>query len=590
LEIHFEVAFMKLLKAIGKFFTQKFLRIPVWEWFLIVIVFFIAGFLIAKNGGGPQFSDELWYMDAGLNGVKDYQIMNYYFHIYLQKPFLELASRPVAGAKLYWAFLVTLTSIMIYLCARWLNKKNTIFHSFFAVVMFYSMSILPQWAGDTKVDFTSMLVVTIVVMIYILATQKMLNRKAALFLIGFWLFMCLKSKETTVFISVVVFGFGFDGENKFSWKLFFKSLLPVLIGVATGIVVFMILSAIIVKDALWGIRISDWVKYFKISVPVSQKVNSPLNWYVDGIATMILIPFLLYIISGFKQHKDDMPPAQKLLWLYPVLLIIFLIIAFLTNGYKTEGRFILPAIPLICILAIQIFDYEFQGSLKKNAFTLGYIILGFGLMLGLYTLFNHLKIYEHWIWMDYVYSFVAPVAFSILLGFFFLVKKITIKTISIPSVCLVLIFFPPAIRNLKSIIVEKPNAVRLSQMYYPFSAFSQDIKYSENMRMYISPTLPAHYQMLMRRIEEVRSMFDIYFHVYTKIENFIYPTKFDPDTQAYSFTEPVDSIKAMNYDQAIIAYEDWQLLQQKPASFEMVTAKYNFKIDKHSEVVFLSLK
>jgi len=86
---------MRFFSPLGNSFNRKFLRIPFWEWLLIFIVFITLGVLIANGGGGPQYSDELWYMNVGLNGIKDYQIMNYYFHIYLQKPFLELASHPL---------------------------------------------------------------------------------------------------------------------------------------------------------------------------------------------------------------------------------------------------------------------------------------------------------------------------------------------------------------------------------------------------------------------------------------------------------------------------------------------------------------
>lgn len=581
---------MGIFRSLAAGLTRKILRIPVWEWILLIFVFGVLGLLLAKNGGGPQFSDELWYMDAGLNGVKDIQIMNYYFHIYLQKPFLMLASRPVAGGRYYWSFLVTLTAIMIYLCARWMNKKNTAFHSIVASAMFFSLAVLPQWAGDTKVDFTSMFVVTIIVTIYVLFTQGMLKRKAALILIGFWLFMCIKSKETTIFISALLVGFGFTGEDKCNWKEFFKSLLFVLIGFVAGLVTFMILSAIIVKDALWGIRISDWINYFKLSVPVSQTVGSPINWYVNGIANMILLPFILYVVSGVVQYNSEIPKAQKLLWLYPLLLIIFLVFAFINNGYKTEVRFLLPAMPLICILGIQIFDYEFMETWKHRLVIFAATAAGVLIDLGLFALFSRIYHYDKWTWKDYTFSFGIPVAFSLFLAVFFLVRRFTSKSIIVPVVFLSMVFFPPALQNLQNIIIEKPNYIRVTRMYYPFSAFSKYIKYTPEMRMYISPTLPAHYQMLMRRIEEVRSMFDLYFNVYSRIDNFIFPTHFDTATQAYSFTEPVDSIKAMDYTQALIAYEDWTLLMKDQALFSHLTTIYDYKFDDQTEVVYLSLK
>jgi len=150
-----------------------------------------------------------------------------------------------------------------------------------------------------------MLVITLVVTFYILATQKMLDEKVALILLGFWLFFCLKSKETTVFISITILGFGFTKGDHFSWKQFIRSILWILVGFSIGIFVFMILSAIIVKDALWGLRISDWLNYLKITKNVRQVVIIPINWFIDGIAPMMLTPFILYILSGVKQHKDE---------------------------------------------------------------------------------------------------------------------------------------------------------------------------------------------------------------------------------------------------------------------------------------------
>jgi len=154
------------------------------------------------------------------------------------------------------------------------------------------------------------------------------------------------------------------------------------------------------------------------------------------------------------------------------------------------------------MLAIQFLDYNFNQGFRKSLCIIGYFTIGIALILGLRELFINFALFNHWVWRDYVYSFVSPIAFATLLGFSFIVKKISLRNISVLIICLVLIIFPPSTRNLTSIIVEKPNEDRIAQMYYPFTTFSEQINFSENMKMYISPTLPAHYQMLMRRIEK----------------------------------------------------------------------------------------
>jgi hypothetical protein len=94
---------------------KKFLRISVFEWLAIALIFSLFFILLVKVAGGPTTSDEFFYMNLSINGIKSYLVLDYYFHIYLQRFFLLLAPSALAGAKYFWAFLVTTSSFLIYL-------------------------------------------------------------------------------------------------------------------------------------------------------------------------------------------------------------------------------------------------------------------------------------------------------------------------------------------------------------------------------------------------------------------------------------------------------------------------------------------
>ena len=66
------------------------------------------------NAGGPIFSDEFLYIDAGLRNFAEPSYGNRYFHIYLQKLFMSLAPTPLQGVRIFWGFLIALTAALIY--------------------------------------------------------------------------------------------------------------------------------------------------------------------------------------------------------------------------------------------------------------------------------------------------------------------------------------------------------------------------------------------------------------------------------------------------------------------------------------------
>lgn len=113
------------------------MRISCLELFLVIAGFLAVGTLLAIVAWGPIGSDEVGYMQVSLNNTKEPFIVNRYFHVYLQKMFIMLAPSPLVGARVYWAFLITLTGFLIYLYARLLSITNNIIHSMVAVALFF---------------------------------------------------------------------------------------------------------------------------------------------------------------------------------------------------------------------------------------------------------------------------------------------------------------------------------------------------------------------------------------------------------------------------------------------------------------------
>ena len=82
---------------------------------ILIILFFAATWaVLAINAGGPIFSDEFLYIDAGLRSFAEPSYGNRYFHIYLQKLFMALAPTPLQGVRIFWGFLIAVTAALIY--------------------------------------------------------------------------------------------------------------------------------------------------------------------------------------------------------------------------------------------------------------------------------------------------------------------------------------------------------------------------------------------------------------------------------------------------------------------------------------------
>jgi len=580
------------LKLKTVFIEKRFLRISLLEWMGILLFFSLFFILLVKVGGGPITSDEFYYMNLSINGLKSLLVLNYYFHIYLQRFFLLLAPSALAGAKYFWAFLFTATSFLIYLSARWMSKGKSIFNAIMSFLVFFSITSFSEYAGTPKIDFTATFMVSLVFAISIFYWEFKVNKRVILLILGFIFFLILKTKETTYLSAIVLIGFGFDEHLRFSFREFFKSLLFVLPGFILGGLFFILLNWLCVGDPLFGIRPQDIITYLNINVQSQQFITLDQNWLSDYVTRIIPLAFLLYLWGGVKRLQKSGGAFYRLIWLFPLILLVFLVVVMLlTPGFKINDRNFFPALPVMCIFTSQIFTLgENKNSANyKKSFLLGRIGLTLAILLQLLILQTFPL--THWNYLDFSQTIIIPIVIVIILAHGILSKPNVKKTFALSIICLSLGISSNLVINIKSIVIDRPIWHRVTQMFYPFSAFKNVVHFSSGEIYYVSPTLPAHLLMLGRRKDEVYTMFNIYFKTNSTGDNFIFPAIYDVETGSYQITtDPIISIAAMNFNKAIIAEEDWQRLQAIPETFKAVEAKYQFQYDDTKTIMFLSQK
>ena len=161
---------------------------------IAIIVFLIALWaLLAIHAGAPIFSDEFMYIDIGLRNFKEPSYGNRFFHVYMEKFFMELAPTPLQGVRIFWGFIIALTTGIIYYNARTFMKDSTVLHGILAVVFFYTFPLITEYSGEPAVDLTAMLMVNIYISVYLFGLRQPEKRKLVLIILGMLAFLAFKN-------------------------------------------------------------------------------------------------------------------------------------------------------------------------------------------------------------------------------------------------------------------------------------------------------------------------------------------------------------------------------------------------------------
>lgn len=349
--------------TIGRFF-QKYLT-PI----LAVIIFIGLFIFFSAYAAGPKGSDELLYADIGLRGYGNYIVMNRYTHIYLEAIFMALAPNPLAGMRIFWGFVASVSVVSVFLLGRYLRKESNIWHGIVAMLIFLAGNIFDNHFGIPIVDLTATMMVMIYMLVFIYFIRKN-DTKWVIILLGAIFFWAFKAKEFAVILLLILPVLGFDSENSFNWKKALTGLGYFALGVLAGSAVFILVNTIVLGDPLFGIKLSDWIQFRTTIASFTSIQPDPESYLQALIWPVYFLSFTLYLLS-FAKRQSKLSLREKIIWLMPLVYLVMMILLMVKSGWRTDGRYLYPVIGLIAVLATQYFEFKLPNG--KRA-TIIYII------------------------------------------------------------------------------------------------------------------------------------------------------------------------------------------------------------------------
>jgi len=450
----------------------------------IIIISGLLWITLALLAAGPIFSDEMLYLDAGLRNIAEPSYGNRYFHIYIQKLFISIFPTPLAGVRVFWGLLISLTAALVYLNARQLTRRSTVLHGLLAVAFFFSYPLLIEYSGEPAVDITAMAMVTLYLTIYLWGVKNPEKQKQALFILGTLAFLCLKTKETTIFINVLLFGYL---KERIKEKLVLKDLInfirPFLFGIGAGIGLFILLDTVILGKPFFAIAPSTFSAIFSNYDFGTVFFFGPSSWYQIYLLDELLIPFLLFIISGviLQRTADD---NIKIVWIYPLLFIAFLSWNMFKVPWGFIERFYFPALVLIM-------RSYWLGVANKYSF-------------------------EYTRLLDAVYY---PILISILLAALIWEKRTGWKHTIVQLFCIGSLLFSPLIKNYKYFVTYPKIKERYETVFYPFEIFKNKLEVLGDDWIYVSADLKTSQDMLSKDPNDITGMYNFFFDARISKEN-----------------------------------------------------------------------
>ena len=547
---------------------------------LVVLASLTTAILFALFArGGPNSSDITLYMDVGLNNIRTTWILNRYFHVFLQKLFLELAPHPLVGYQNFWGFLVGMNVFLIYISARKVLKNSSFINGLLALGLFFAIPVIAEVSGVIVIDITAMTMIAAMVALYIFSVNKGHQKPWMMALFGLLLFLSFKTKETTLPAAVLLIGFGWSEEGTFNLQFLLKNMLWVVGGVFAGVILFVMLNGILLGDPLFGLRLNDWRDFF--GTYVSHAADSVWHadhrdWYQGYWFEHTLIPFVLFIISGvIINHKTHI--TRKLVWSVPLAFIAFLVLTInIRFGYMP--RFGLPILPVLCVLAAQFVDLKWFESVKDRKIVLLYAALGVAAMIGVRFLMRFAAPILDWELQSVVTLYYYPLLLTLLFASLFLLPdKLTRNIVNL--VIIVSILLSPMITNFRLMFITRMNERIFTQAVAPLSEFEDKITFFPEMRFYsIDSVFEGARIRIGKDINELMVLFNVYFDASATRENFTFvnaPHDVYPD------------IVAEVYDTVLITHDEWQGIESDPQRYETVTDLYEAFFSANSRWVLL---
>ena len=548
---------------------------------IILAVMTLALWLVLGiYAGAPIFSDEFMYIDIGLRNYKEPSYGNRYFHVYLQKFFMDLAPTPLQGVRFFWGFIIALAAAMIYLNARTFYKDSHPLHGLMALAFFFSFPLITEYSGEPAVDLTAMLMVLTYISVYLWALRNPGEKKKALIVLGVLAFLGFKTKETTIFVNMLLMGFIIDQDARWQWKNILEIIKPLLIGAAAGIVIFMLMDGLILGDPFFAIRPSTFGAIFTHYDFGQVFYDGPASWYDEYFLDDLLLPFLLFLAGGLCL-KEKTNIQRKLVWMYPLVMAVFVTLNMIKIPWGFIERFYFPALPVVAMLAPQVLRFNLPEK-KKDRLLFALLLAGAGTLI--LAMRSVLMSYADAMYFEYVRildSLYYPVLLTVLLGSLIWVKRWQWFSAALPLFCVAAMLFSPLLYSFKYFYTSPKINQRYGELMAPFTAFEEELALEEDDRIYISESLDEDLDILSTDPNDIVGMYNFYYDARITDYNV---------WMGYGRRDMSKMLTTRNLSYGLLTTEDWIWLQENDEDFELLTEMYSTESDSQERFVLLRRK
>jgi hypothetical protein len=171
----------------------------------------------------------------------------------------------------------------------------------------------------------------------------------------------------------LLFGLVVDENDRWQWRRLLEMIKPLLIGLAVGILIFMLMDGFILGDPFFAIRPTTFGAIFTHYDFGKVFFEDPDNWYHQYFLDELLLPFMLYLVSCLRL-RDELDVPHKLLCVYPLLMAVFVTVNMVKIPWGIIERFYFPALPTVALLAPQFLRFELPKD-KRSWLSFGLLVV-----------------------------------------------------------------------------------------------------------------------------------------------------------------------------------------------------------------------
>jgi hypothetical protein len=345
------------------------------EWFAVAIGAILLARFAYLNGGLVWGSDMLNYLDVGLRRVGDPFIANRYTHVYALRAATILAGSSLAGMRLFSGSVAGLSMLLIYISARRLTRQSNAANGLIAVLISLTLPLLMRLVLAPLVDTTLMVLVLATVALYVRAIQDSQSRRWVVIALGVVFVLASRTKEVGWVLLILLPGLGFGAEGEFEWPELLRSLRRFIIGLAIGILVTIAANAVFIGSPFFGYRLADireLIRLWSAIVGTETEPAPSISQLILGESWPLAMLFAIAgIWFGRALHK-----AIRLVWLLPLLMLAFLLVATTRDAWTIVPRGFLAGFAVMSVLASRAFQVRLpitRPSIRQTLIAAGVI-------------------------------------------------------------------------------------------------------------------------------------------------------------------------------------------------------------------------